>query len=122
MLCNATLAIGLRESTERVIRLRGTGCSTRHVDQNRNVTGRSENLDFTGCTEGVPLGSFMATQKNDASAVSRMTSNTEEQLEALLLEGLQGEETRMTRADWQAIRREAVARTVSTAVPNRGRQ
>jgi antitoxin ParD1/3/4 len=33
----------------------------------------------------------------------------EDQLEALLLEGLQGEETPMTREDWQAIRQEALA-------------
>jgi antitoxin ParD1/3/4 len=32
----------------------------------------------------------------------------EEQLEALLLEGLQGEESRLTRADWQAIRQDAL--------------
>ena len=34
----------------------------------------------------------------------------EEQLEALLLEGLKGEQTVMDRADWQAIRDEALAR------------
>jgi antitoxin ParD1/3/4 len=33
----------------------------------------------------------------------------DDQLEALLLEGLQGKETPMTRADWQEIRREALA-------------
>ncbi len=33
----------------------------------------------------------------------------EDQLEALLLEGLQGEETAFTPEDWQAIRQEAVA-------------
>jgi len=33
----------------------------------------------------------------------------EEQLEALLMEGLQGEERELTRDDWQAIRRDAVA-------------
>ncbi len=33
----------------------------------------------------------------------------EEQLEALLLEGLQGEEAAFTREDWQAIRKEALA-------------
>jgi antitoxin ParD1/3/4 len=33
----------------------------------------------------------------------------EDQLEALLLEGLQGDETPMTREDWQAIRQEALA-------------
>ena len=32
----------------------------------------------------------------------------EDQLEALLLEGLQGDETRVSRADWQAIRQEAL--------------
>jgi antitoxin ParD1/3/4 len=32
----------------------------------------------------------------------------EEQLEALLLEGLQGKETAMTADDWKAIRHEAV--------------
>jgi antitoxin ParD1/3/4 len=32
----------------------------------------------------------------------------EEQLETLLLEGLQGEETAFTREDWQAIRQEAL--------------
>ena len=33
-----------------------------------------------------------------------------ERLEALLLEGLQGEETELTREDWAAIRKEAQAR------------
>ena len=33
----------------------------------------------------------------------------EEKLEALLLEGLQGEETAFARDDWQAIRQEAIA-------------
>ena len=33
----------------------------------------------------------------------------EDQLEELLLEGLQGEETAFTREDWQAIRQEALA-------------
>ena len=33
----------------------------------------------------------------------------EEQLETLLLEGLQGEEAEFTHEDWQAIRQEAVA-------------
>jgi antitoxin ParD1/3/4 len=33
----------------------------------------------------------------------------EEQLEALLMEGLKGEERELTRDDWQAIRRDAVA-------------
>ena len=34
----------------------------------------------------------------------------EEHLEALLLEGLKGEQTVMDRADWQAVRDEALAR------------
>jgi antitoxin ParD1/3/4 len=34
----------------------------------------------------------------------------QERLEALLLEGLQGEETELTREDWAAIRKEAQAR------------
>lgn len=34
----------------------------------------------------------------------------EERLEALLLEGLQGEETELTREDWSAIRKEAQPR------------
>ncbi len=38
----------------------------------------------------------------------------EEQLESLLLEGLQGEETPLTREDWQAIRQEAVAQVRKT--------
>lgn len=33
----------------------------------------------------------------------------EEQLEALLLKGLRGEEAAVTRADWQAIRHEALS-------------
>ena len=33
----------------------------------------------------------------------------EDRLEALLLDGLQGEETPMTRADWQEIRQQALA-------------
>lgn len=33
----------------------------------------------------------------------------EERLEALLLEGLQGKETAVTREDWNAIRKEALA-------------
>jgi antitoxin ParD1/3/4 len=33
----------------------------------------------------------------------------EEQLEALLMEGLRGEERELTRDDWQAIRRDALA-------------
>ena len=32
----------------------------------------------------------------------------EERLEALLLEGLHGEESELTRADWQGIRKEAL--------------
>jgi antitoxin ParD1/3/4 len=43
----------------------------------------------------------------------------EEQLEALLLEGLQGEEAAMTHADWHEIREEALAR-VKKARKNRG--
>lgn len=35
--------------------------------------------------------------------------NAEEQMEALLLEGLQAEEAAFTRADWQAIRQEVLA-------------
>lgn len=34
----------------------------------------------------------------------------QDQLEALLLEGLRGDETPLTREDWQAIRSEAVAK------------
>lgn len=33
----------------------------------------------------------------------------QDQLEALLLEGLRGDETALTRADWKAIREEAIA-------------
>jgi antitoxin ParD1/3/4 len=33
-----------------------------------------------------------------------------EQLETLLLEGMEGEEAALTRQDWQAIRREALTR------------
>lgn len=36
-----------------------------------------------------------------------------ERLETLLLEGLQGEETELTREDWAAIRKEAQARVVA---------
>ena len=36
----------------------------------------------------------------------------EDQLEALLLEGLQGNETAMTADDWKAIKQEAVARVI----------
>ncbi len=36
----------------------------------------------------------------------------EDQLEALLLAGLQGEETSMTPDDWKAIRQEALAQVV----------
>jgi antitoxin ParD1/3/4 len=42
----------------------------------------------------------------------------EEQLEALLLEGLRDEEVAFTREDWQAIRREAMAQ-VKKARPSR---
>lgn len=34
----------------------------------------------------------------------------EDRLEALLLEGLNGEETELTKADWSAIRKEALAK------------
>jgi antitoxin ParD1/3/4 len=34
----------------------------------------------------------------------------EDRLEALLLEGLNGEETEFTKEDWNAIRKEALAR------------
>ena len=34
----------------------------------------------------------------------------EDQLEALLLEGMKGDETALTRDDWKAIREEAVAK------------
>ena len=37
----------------------------------------------------------------------------EERLEALLLEGLQGEEAELTREDWSAIRNEARARVAA---------
>lgn len=43
----------------------------------------------------------------------------EERLEALLLEGLQGEESELTRDDWTAIRREA--RTRIAANKKRGK-
>jgi antitoxin ParD1/3/4 len=43
----------------------------------------------------------------------------EERLEALLLEGLQGEESELTRDDWTAIRKEA--RTRIAANKKRGR-
>ncbi len=54
----------------------------------------------------------------------------EEQLEALLLAGLKGEETLMSRADWQQIRQEATAqvrakrrnRTSSAAQQSAGRR
>lgn len=42
----------------------------------------------------------------------------EEQFQALLLEGLEGEETELTRDDWAAIRKEARARL--TANKKRG--
>ena len=38
----------------------------------------------------------------------------EERLEALLLEGLQGEESELTREDWSAIRDEARARLAAS--------
>jgi antitoxin ParD1/3/4 len=41
----------------------------------------------------------------------------EERLEALLLEGLQSEETELTRADWQEIRKEAVAQVKARKKP-----
>jgi len=37
----------------------------------------------------------------------------EERVEALLLEGLEGEETELTGADWKLIRKEALARIQS---------
>ena len=43
----------------------------------------------------------------------------EDQLEALLLEGLQGEAAAFTRDDWQAIRQEAIAQ-VKKARKSRG--
>jgi len=46
--------------------------------------------------------------------VRRREAKAEERLEALLLEGLQGEETELTRGDWTAIRREARARIAAT--------
>jgi antitoxin ParD1/3/4 len=39
----------------------------------------------------------------------------EEQLEALLLEGLNSPETELTDADWQALRRDALARLQARA-------
>jgi hypothetical protein len=36
----------------------------------------------------------------------------EKRLEALLLEGLQGEESELTHADWKEIRQEAIAQRV----------
>lgn len=39
---------------------------------------------------------------------------SEEQLEALLLEGLKGEETELTREDWAEIRKEAQARVAAS--------
>ena len=42
----------------------------------------------------------------------------EERLEALLLEGLQGEETELTREDWTAIRNEARARLTANRKRN----
>ena len=41
----------------------------------------------------------------------------QERLEALLLEGLQSEETELTRADWQEIRKEAVAQVKARKKP-----
>lgn len=41
--------------------------------------------------------------------------NAEEQLTALLREGLQSEETALTREDWKAIRAEALARVKQAA-------
>jgi antitoxin ParD1/3/4 len=41
-----------------------------------------------------------------------------ERLEALLLEGLQGEETELTREDWTAIRNEARARLAANRKRN----
>lgn len=43
----------------------------------------------------------------------------EGRLEALLLEGLQGEETELTREDWAIIRREAQARLAARKRRNR---
>lgn len=43
---------------------------------------------------------------------------TEERLEALLLEGLQGEEDELTREDWAAIRMEARARLATNKKRN----
>lgn len=37
----------------------------------------------------------------------------EERLEALLLEGLEGEESPLTRDDWTAIRKEALSRVAT---------
>ena len=46
--------------------------------------------------------------------IRRREGKAEERLESLLLEGLQGEETELTRGDWTAIRREARARIAAT--------
>ncbi len=44
----------------------------------------------------------------------------QEKLEALLLEGLQsGDSTEMTRADWEEIRREAMARIEARKTPKK---
>lgn len=42
----------------------------------------------------------------------------EERLEALLLEGLQGQESELTREDWTAIRKEARARLAANRKRN----
>jgi antitoxin ParD1/3/4 len=42
----------------------------------------------------------------------------QERLEALLLEGLGGEETVLTKADWQAIRQEAAAKLQARKTAN----
>lgn len=39
-----------------------------------------------------------------------LTMKAQDQLEALLLEGLKGDETALTRNDWAAIRQEAMAK------------
>lgn len=42
----------------------------------------------------------------------------EERLEALLLEGLQGDETELTRADWKDIRQEALMQVKGRKSPS----
>ena len=42
----------------------------------------------------------------------------QERLETLLLEGLSGEETLLTKADWQAIRQEAVTQLQGRKTPD----